>query len=202
MKKKISMFLVIGVLSFSNFIPILGSDSKDLANESYINLLNLDIDLKENEGFEIISLEDLPDGIIPYQVKSNSDLENIISEIRTNINVMENANSELLINSELRATDHHKQIATYKAGLGTVSLNSYVDYEDEKITRVEPYTSFTGFTYSFTWDERKCYGTISSNKSEAYVYASGDLEYYFLVNTELTKFYARNIDLSGRIYFK
>ena len=47
------------------------------------------------------------------------------------------------------------------------------------------YTTFTGFTFGFSWDEKVCTSKVSSSGKDIIASATGELVFYFLINNVL-----------------
>lgn len=67
------------------------------------------------------------------------------------------------------------------------------------ITYQKAYTTFTGFTFGFGWDERICYSYVTASGKDIYAYTSGTLDYYILVEGFI-KYYSVPVTLSGYAY--
>ena len=80
-----------------------------------------------------------------------------------------------------------------------VAYSTSGDNNTGYITYHNAYTTFTGLTYGYDWNEASCYSQIASGGKDIYAAASGVLDYYFLVNGML-RFYSEQIYLSGYAY--
>lgn len=89
------------------------------------------------------------------------------------------------INFSSRATNGHALVKSIN--FGTNSLHLFVDYTTSgdgntgRITYHNAYTSFVGFTLGTTWHELTCYSQVTSSGKDIYASASGELEYYLIV---------------------
>ncbi len=153
------------------------------------------------ENLKVIDSSDVPENVIPIEL-NESELEDFIKSINDTEQFINETDNVIEINDKLRATDHHTKVDTQKVGMGTVNLNTYVTYSNGQFTSASPYTTFTGFTYGFDWNQSVSDYEISRDKRSVDVYSSGELDWYILLNTGLTTVYTQQIDLDGTIVFK
>lgn len=105
------------------------------------------------------------------------------------------------INFNARATHGDGLVASKKVGVaGTIKLRvAYTTSGDSNtgtITYHEAYTTFSGFTYSFEWNEKLCTSQVTSSGKDIYARAVGELVFYFLVDG-LIELGRDSVDLSG-----
>lgn len=88
------------------------------------------------------------------------------------------------------------------AGFGG-KINLYVtcDVVNNKITSASPYTSFTGITFSYDWQQNSAGSTISTDRQRVDVYATGTLTGYVFISG-IGNVYSENVYISGYAYLK
>ncbi len=153
------------------------------------------------ENLEIIDSADVPENVIPIKL-NESELEDFIKSINNFEQSVNETVNVIEVSDKLRATDHHTRVDTQRVGMGTVNLNTYVTYSNGQFTSASPYTTFTGFTYAFDWNESISDYEISSNKRSVNIYSSGELDWYILLNSGFTTVYTQQVSLNGRIVFR
>ncbi|WP_418668095.1 hypothetical protein [Allofournierella sp.] len=105
------------------------------------------------------------------------------------------------INLNLKSTHGDAVVATRSvAGTGSIKLHiTYTTSGDGHtgvITSHSAYTSYTGFTLGFGWDESSCYSEIAASGIDIYAYAAGELTFNILVDGFI-EIYREPITLSG-----
>lgn len=130
---------------------------------------------------------------------TQDDADNYISELRQQLSTPTQYNPSINFNS--RAT--HGDALVASQGINFVSsVNLRVAYTTSgnsntgTITSHEAYTTFTGFTLGFDWEEEMCYSEITSSGKDIYAAAAGELTWYILVEG-LIEFAREEIHLEG-----
>lgn len=149
-----------------------------------------------------VSPEDVPEDVIPAEYNS---LEEAIQFIEQNVKYNHEINKEPLFleNNISRATNRNLLVDEHTFTGGSVKL--YANYGTSGdastgiITYISPYTVFDGFSLGYDWVEKSCGYTISSNKKDAYIYASGQLDYYLIIEGGI-KLYSEHINLGRTCY--
>jgi hypothetical protein len=72
------------------------------------------------------------------------------------------------------------------------SHTGYVTYNDT-------YTTFTGFTLGFEWNESTCNSYVTSSGKDIFAYTSGTLDYYLFFDGFIS-LYSAPVSLSGYAY--
>ena len=189
MKKMLALVLSI-VMLFTLSVP---ASAHELTVDSTENIITLP-DCPVGERVRI------PVGDAEYIVNGDGQLINI-SDLMSFVN-QEEANSYIeMMKKDLLVTTQYKPTINYNAratngdalvasqGVGLAgSINLRVAYTTSgnsntgTITYHEAYTTFTGFTYGFEWEEKLCTSQVTSSGKDIYVRAVGELVYYFLVD--------------------
>lgn len=132
------------------------------------------------------------------QQEANAYIQKILADLQTPY-----AAAPVFINFNTRAGHGDSIVAQENAGFATLSLHiTYTTSGDNytgRITACGAYTSFTGITAGFGWDERTCYAQILSSGKDIYGYAAGDLTYNILIDGFI-EIGREPITLSGTAY--
>lgn len=152
-------------------------------------------------GLIDVNPEDIPEGVIPVKYDSlNEAIKYIQENIKSRKNIFED---RLLLPSLTRATNANLLVDEHDVTVGKVKL--YINYGTSgdsstgTITYVSPYTVFEGFSMGYDWVEKSIGYNIASNKKDVYVYASGQLDYYVIVNGGI-KVWSEHINLGRTCY--
>ena len=145
--------------------------------------------------------EDVPEGVIPMEFDSEKEAMAFIDQYINNIVIEEPA---IILDQQTRATN--KTILVGESDVGpTGSVKLFANYGTSgsgstgTITYIDPYTTFTGLTLGFDWKEKSLGYKIASNKKDAYIYTSGQLDYYFILSGGI-KLGSRTIDIGRTCY--
>ena len=108
------------------------------------------------------------------------------------------------INYATKATHGDALVASQSiGGLSTVSLRvAYTTSGNSNtgtITYHAAYTTFTGFTLGFGWDEKNCYSQVTSSGKAIYAKVTGELVYNLLVDGFI-EIGRRSITLDGTCF--
>jgi hypothetical protein len=146
---------------------------------------------------KIISKNELPSNVIPMKFNSDEEALAYLNKTFSNIDTQLNPIVCGSGGTKGNATVATKRISTNKIYL-KLRYSTSGNANTGRITSLDPYTQFTGFTLGFDWHQNSIGADIDSNGKDVYVYTEGSLEYYILVNS-LLKFYSRPISLSGDV---
>lgn len=138
--------------------------------------------------FERISVDQIPEHITPLVFKNDAEKETYFANYFNNAQIIRPNNMIRDGIVEPMATNGDALVAykTYGATQAKVSL--YVNYTTSgdnntgTITHYDPYTTFTGITFSMEWHETACDGYITSSGKDVYAYARGEVISYLVVN--------------------
>lgn len=158
------------------------------------------INVKNNSEFVVrdISIQQVPENIQLTEFNSMDEAYEYLLQIDKEINMAEkNPIHKLNLNS--RYTTNGIIVDTTKVGAaGKVYLKMNCSVSGKEITSVDPYTELTGFTLGFDWTETSIGYSLKNNNQAVYVYASGTVDYYFIVNGTV-KLGSRSVSLDGTI---
>jgi hypothetical protein len=148
------------------------------------------------DDLKVISKKEVPSNVNPVTFKSDEEAVAYLNQVFSNINTRTN------FDMIARATNGNTTVASTKVSTGTITLKLRYSTSGNgntgKITSLDPYTTFTGFTLGFDWTENSIGATISSSGKDAHVYTDGTIDYYLLVDG-LIKLYSRPIRMSGDV---
>lgn len=148
----------------------------------------------DNGSGDLIKISDL------LSFETQSDANNYIDEMRAGLKTSTLCNSAVGFNSISREASGDALVDSHNVSLNG-SINLRVSYTTSgnhtgRITHHEAYTTFTGFTLGFGWDESMCYSQITASQKDIRAVASGTLTYNLLVDgfIELGR---EQVDLEG-----
>ncbi len=156
-----------------------------------------------NSGKKLL-VEELP------SFDSKEEAGKYVNEVLKNLNVSKKDYLKKEINSEtpainlLQSSENFRgecTVAKQKVSFGA-SINLVATYtlttpnRSGRVKSCDCYTSFTGFTYSFEWNETYKDARIISSGREVAATASGELIFYFLIDG-LIEMWREPISLSG-----
>jgi len=139
---------------------------------------------------------EVPENVKPVQINSEKELVEALEAIRAD-NVSPNSVEENVLIIEPNGVQTYT-VDSYRVGVaGQVALKARVTTSGETITAVDEYTTFTGFTYGFDWEEIDK-GSAIYYGTDFEAWAVGELKYYVLISGILY-YYTEEIDLYGYI---
>ena len=157
--------------------------------------------VKDVHAEEIIFTEtsNIPTGVIPMEFNTEDEAKNYISQMLLDEVYIEDD----CINIDFRGTDRTVTVATKRLGVAgkihlKLSYGTSLPGNKGTIEYADAFTTTSGFSLGFNWVEDNIGTDIRPSGKDIYVYASGRIEYYILVNG-VTKFYERDIDLHGTV---
>ncbi len=117
------------------------------------------------------------------QAAANTYIDQILTELKNPIQY----NPTIDFKPKTRATHGDTIVAKQKISFaGSINLGvTYTTSGDSntgKITHHEAYTTFTGFTLGFGWDESICSSQVTSSGKDIYAVTNGTLTYNLLVD--------------------
>lgn len=157
-------------------------------------------DTTNNSEFVVrdISIEEVPENIQLAEFDSMEEAYQYLQQIDKQINEAEK-NPIVILDTNARYTTTGIEVDSKKvAATGTIYLKMNCSVSGGKITSVDPYTEFTGFTLGYDWSESSIGYTLKNNDTSVYVYASGTVDYYFIANG-VVKLGSRSVSLDGTI---
>lgn len=184
-KRILGALLLTLVLGINNIVFAADVESPPITEENLVDVLP----------------EDVPEGVIPMEFDSEEEAMAFIDKYINNMVIEEPEN---VLDTQTRSTDRTLLVGEEAVG-PTASVKLYANYGTSgnastgTITYIDPYTTFTGFTLGFHWEEKTIGYRIQSNKKDAYIYTSGQLDYYFILEGGI-KLGSRKIDLGRTCY--
>jgi len=173
MKKFASLFLVLVFLFSSSTFTVQASGTA-------INRVD-----SIEPTITIIDESQIPEGVIPLEFESEEELNAYIEELGKQIANM-TTSEPVPINPRGRATTGTAYIASQNFGLGA-NVSLYVSYMTSlnnnlgAIVFADPFTSFTGYTFGFVWNQSSIGSYITSNGKNVYAYANGVVDQYLTI---------------------
>ncbi len=189
MKKIVSILLSLSII-FSISITAFASEASNSVPEDKILVLpdvkvgqTLKIPVGDAEYIDdgrgnIIKISDLMS--FDSQAEANNYIDNLLNDKPIKYN------PTISFAPIKRAT--HGDVIVARQSVATGSINLGVVYTTSgdshtgTITSHEAYTTFTGFTLGFGWDESLCSSQITSSGKDIYAVAKGTLTYNLLVD--------------------
>lgn len=166
---------------------------------------------KQLEDFHLKTVDSVPDGVTPFVVNNDEELlkmlqtlaeNDVLRQVSVVAESIEPKNGEIGI----LATDVVRRTVSKSVGLGQINLvadiTRYREGSFGGIIDVFAFTTFTGFTYGFDWNESYSPRyTISTDGTSTHVWVEGVLDWYLLVDG-LLKLYSQpvRLDLYYSIY--
>lgn len=155
------------------------------------------------EEYNLRTVTEVPDGVQPVEVKSEEELIQLLESIK---------NARIEITSESSVVDVTPsgtfgisplgsqsvlvdQVSWY---IGSIKLYARITDNGYMVTSATAYTTLSGFTLGFDWDERACGASIVSGGRDVYAWAAGTLDYYLLVNGVI-RLYSEEVNLEGLV---
>lgn len=205
-KKIISIFIMLLICSLSFGSMAFAAEDQGIAtdNQTQVDKVKAEKYKEISKKYKLERVQKAPDRVIPVKVNSPEELESLLqSASKIKIERVPVSNNESTVSGTQSIVSPSSTYTTYttdsyKVGIaGYVYLKARVEKGTNTILSVSPYTSFTGFTWGFDWDEYNIGSSIVSGGKDFESWASGGLEYYLLVNNDLMRYYIQEINFEG-----
>lgn len=192
MKKFMSFFLA-AIMCVSLSITASAEETSQTASENSVLILP-DCELGETLKVPVGNAEYIDDGsgnllkisdLLSFDSQEAAD--DYIEQMRTSLESTIQLNPSIEYNPLARSTQGSAVVAV-KEVIFNGKINLCVVYTTSgdsntgTITHHNAYTTFTGFSYGFGWDESICSSQITSSGKDIYAYTAGVLTYNFLVD--------------------
>lgn len=153
------------------------------------------------DDLKIVSKGQLPANVKPTTFNSDEEALQYLNKVFRDITI---ESSDVVTGPVILSTSGNATVATERIGVVNGKIILKLRYTTSgngntgTITSLNPYTTTSGFTYSFNWREDNIGAEITSSGKDVYAYADGVIEYYLLVDG-LLKFYERPVSLEGTV---
>lgn len=192
MKKIISLFLAI-VMCFSLTLPTFAEESGSTLSEDNVLVLpdcepgtSLKIPIgnaeyiKDGNG-NLIKISDL------MSFDSQDAADDYVEQLRESLEDTIQLNPKIEFNPLTRATNGYAVVAVKEVMFnGRINLcvvyTTSGDSNTGTITHHEAYTTFTGFSFGFSWEESACSSQVTASGKDIFAYTAGVLVYSFMVD--------------------
>ena len=150
----------------------------EITSNAPINIPVGDAEYIEDSNGKLIKISDL------MHFSNQQEADNYLAQLSKQLSKTVQYNPQ--ISTATRSTHGDALVASKGVSTGTIELrvaySTSGDSNTGTITQANAYTTFTGFTLGFDWKEEVCYADITSSGKDIYAMASGELEYYFLID--------------------
>lgn len=150
----------------------------EITSNAPINIPVGDAEYIEDSNGKLIKISDL------MHFSNQQEADNYLAQLSKQLSKTVQYNPQ--ISTATRSTHGDALVASKGVSTGTIELrvaySTSGDSNTGTITQANAYTTFTGFTLGFDWKEEVCYADSTSSGKDIYAMASGELEYYFLID--------------------
>lgn len=192
MKKILSLFIA-AIMCFSLALPTFAEETSSLPSENNILVLPDcepgtsvkvpvgDAEYIEDSNGNLIKISDL------ISFDSQDAADDYVEQLRASLENTIQLNPQIEFNPLTRAT-HGSAVVAVKEVVFNGRINLCVVYTTSgdsntgTITYHDAYTTFTGFSLGFSWEESTCASQVTSSGKDIFAYTAGVLVYNFLVD--------------------
>jgi hypothetical protein len=165
------------IISFLLLIVLMNMTSMNVFAE------NKEIDFTKYNDFKIMEIKNFPKDVVPIEINSEEELEDLISEFAEN-------NIDIQLNNRIQPTSsgNYTVRISGKKRVGTGNINLYADvdcYHYNNYREIKGasniYTTLTGYTLGTTWEEKNIDYSINDG-TRIKLWADGTIHIYILLD--------------------
>lgn len=207
--KGISMMLILTIILGSIFIPNTGAFAQDLEAPVKSEILKVPPLQEEMLSIPVGEAKYIEDGtgklikisdLMSFETEEEADEFSERMKLELNSPIQSNFVNQIapMVSNGDSLVDSRKLGLNGSAG----SINLRVSYRTSgnnftgRVIYHNEYTTYTGFTLGFDWDQRTSTSYVTSSGKDIYASASGTLNFYILVKGFI-RFYSTPLTLSG-----